>query len=76
MINANSDYHTNKYNAETACVYCEGIFEHEAWCATCDPHVSYAYQIVADASKMTLGDSLILHSLGVSWANSVRGAVI
>lgn len=29
--------------------------------------VYYAYQIVADPSKLTLGDSLILHSLGVTW---------
>ena len=29
--------------------------------------VWYAYQIVADASQLTLADALALHSLGVIW---------
>jgi hypothetical protein len=66
MNNTNSAYPLNQ-TAQAACAHCEGIFEHEPWCATQDPRVHYAYQIVKDASKMTLGDSLILHSLGVSW---------
>jgi hypothetical protein len=47
--------------------FCEGIFQHTMWCASRDPGASYAYQIVVDASKITLADSLILHSLGVAW---------
>lgn len=31
------------------------------------PRVYYAYQIVADASTLTLGEEPILHSLGVTW---------
>lgn len=53
--------------AESACPHCEGIFEHSAWCMTREPRVAYAYLIVRDASKITAGDSLILHSLGVAW---------
>jgi hypothetical protein len=52
---------------QTACMYCQGIFEHERWCATRDANVSYAFQIACDGSKITLGDALILHSLGVAW---------
>jgi hypothetical protein len=33
--------------------------------------MAYVYQIVADASKITAGDSLILHSLGVAWLEAV-----
>ena len=61
-------YHSNRYNAQAACEHCEGIIRHEPWCITLDPLVYYAYQIVADPSKLTAGDALILHSLGVTWA--------
>jgi hypothetical protein len=60
-------YHSNKYHAQAACEHCEGIIRHEPWCITIDPVVYYAYEIVADPSKLTVGDALILHSLGVSW---------
>jgi hypothetical protein len=55
---------------ESACQHCEGIFEHTAWCVTREPRMAYAYLIVRDASKITVGDSLILHSLGVAWMDS------
>jgi hypothetical protein len=60
-------YHCNRYNAQAACEHCQGIIRHERWCITRDQLVYYAYQIVTDASKVTIGDSLILHSLGVIW---------
>jgi hypothetical protein len=72
MNNLNSENRSSRYNTDTACPYCEGIFEHSAWCATQDPQVGYAYQIVADASKLTAGDCLILHSLGVAWVECAR----
>jgi len=50
-----------------ACMHCEGIFEHERWCVTRNANVAYAFQVVLEGSKMTLGDALILHSLGVAW---------
>lgn len=71
MSNSNSAYFSDKNKADSACTHCEGIFEHEPWCATRDPRMAYAYQIVADASKITAGDSLILHSLGVAWVEAV-----
>ena len=76
MNNLNSENRSSRCNAETACPYCEGIFEHSAWCATQDAQVGYAYQIVADASKLTAGDSLILHSLGVAWVECTREVVV
>jgi hypothetical protein len=70
-MSKNSAYFGSKYNAQSVCTHCEGIFEHEPWCATRDPRMAYVYQIVADASKITAGDSLILHSLGVAWLEAV-----
>jgi glycerol-3-phosphate cytidylyltransferase-like family protein len=62
-----SQYHSNRYNAQAACEHCEGVIRHEKWCITLDPIVYYAFQVVADPTKLTLGDSLMLHSLGVIW---------
>ncbi|MGA2356609.1 MAG: hypothetical protein ABSG02_19115 [Terriglobales bacterium] len=64
-------YHSNRYSAEAACEHCEGIIRHEPWCITRDPIVYYAYQIVMDPSKLTVGDALILHSLGATWGEKV-----
>ena len=60
-------YHSNRYHAAAACEHCEGIIRHENWCITRDPIVFYAYQAVADPTRLTIGDTLILHSLGVIW---------
>jgi hypothetical protein len=62
-----SQYRFNRYHGQAACEHCEGILRHERWCITRDPLVGYAYQIVTDPSKVTVGDSLVLHSLGVKW---------
>lgn len=61
------EYYSNRYNAAAACEHCEGIIRHEPWCITRDPIVYYAYHVVADHTQLTIGDSLILHSLGVTW---------
>ena len=67
-------YHCNQYHAQAACEHCKGIIRHERWCIAHNSLVYYAYEIVADAAKLTLGDSLILHSLGVTWGSkSCRG---
>ncbi len=60
-------FHSNRYNAQAACPHCDGIIRHEPWCITLHPLVYYAFQIVADPSKLTVADALILHSLGVIW---------
>ena len=62
-------YHSNRYHAQAACEHCEGIIRHEPWCITRDPVVFYAFEVVADPSKLTVGDSLILHSLGARWVD-------
>ena len=65
--NSASTCNGNSCSVPSPCAFCEGIFQHAAWCVSRDPGASYAYQIVVDASKITPGDSLILHSLGVAW---------
>ncbi len=67
-------YHSNSYNAEAACEHCGGIIRHERWCITLDALVYYAYEIVAEPGKLSMGDKLILHALGASWgANQCPG---
>ena len=71
---ATSVFHSNRYAAQSACEHCQGIIRHEPWCITVDRTVYYAYQIVADPRKLTVGDAIILHSLGVAWVeNRCRG---
>ena len=59
--------HGNRYGAESACRHCGGVIRHERWCLTRNPQVAYAYQVIADPSRLSLRDQLILHALGVSW---------
>jgi hypothetical protein len=67
--------HSNKYSAETACEHCEGVVRHEPWCITRSPEVFYAYGAVLNADRLTEGDRLILHALGVTWVdNKCAGA--
>lgn len=61
----------NQASAITPCDHCLGIGDHELWCVTRDPKVQYAYAIVNDPCALTYRDSLILHSLGVTWRNRV-----
>jgi hypothetical protein len=75
-MNPNSIYHSSAYRTHLVCEYCQGTFEHERWCPTKEPKVCYAYQIASDPSKITLGDFLILHSLGVAWPDSIHDLVL
>ena len=61
-------YHSNRYNAQSACQHCQGIISHERWCLTLNPVVHYACEIVLYPNKLTIGDAIILHSLGVAWS--------
>lgn len=63
-------FHSNRYTAQSACEHCQGIIRHEPWCITVDCRVYYAFEIVAEPGKLTMGDALILHALGVMWGNS------
>ncbi len=65
---ATAVFHSNRYTAQSACEHCQGVIRHERWCIIVDRTVYYAYEIVADAGKLTVGDSIILHSLGVAWS--------
>lgn len=60
-------FHCNHYDADSACDYCQGVIRHEAWRVFVAPIVSYAHEIVADPNKLTRGDALMLHALGVAW---------
>lgn len=62
--------HSNRYSADSACEHCHGIVRHESWCITCSSEVLYAYEALVDASKLTVGDRLILHALGVAWIDN------
>ncbi|MGC2478031.1 MAG: hypothetical protein WA485_27075 [Candidatus Sulfotelmatobacter sp.] len=73
MNNIESTKHQNHQSAPSACTCCLGIQGHEAWCVTRDPNVHYAYSIVLEPRKLTIGDSLILHSLGVTWSDLAVG---
>lgn len=68
---ATTIFHSNHYTAQSECEHCAGIIRHEPWCITVDPLVFYAYQIVAEPGKLTIGDALILHSLGVKWGENI-----
>ncbi len=59
-------YHLNRHNT-LPCQHCDGIICHLPWCMCIDPYVLYAYEIVAEPSKLTIGDALMLHALGVAW---------
>ena len=52
----------------SVCDHCGGGATHETWCLTCNIVVRYAYGIVLDARRLTLGDTIILHALGVQWS--------
>ena len=63
--------HSNQYSADSACGHCDGVIRHEAWCATQNAGVLYAYQIVSDPGLLSTGDHLILHALGVAWTKRI-----
>jgi hypothetical protein len=63
-------YQSNQYSAQSACQHCEGIVDHEHWCLTLNPVVRYACEVVIYPDKLTIGDRIILHSLGVRWGIS------
>ncbi len=61
-------HYSDHYSAQAACEHCGNLLTHEDWCITRNTAVQYAYQIILEPSKLSLLDSLILHSLGVTWA--------
>ena len=59
--------HGNQHPSGSICDHCGGTTTHETWCITCNAVVCYAYGIVLDGRRMTVGDELVLHALGVEW---------
>jgi glycerol-3-phosphate cytidylyltransferase-like family protein len=62
-------YHNNRYAALSACQHCEGVIRHERWCLALNPVVCYACEIIVSPDKLTIGDAIILDSLGVLWGH-------
>ena len=58
---------TNQLTAGSVCDHCAGVTSHETWCITCNAMVRYAYGAVMEGGRLTLGDELSLHALGVEW---------
>lgn len=56
-------------HVQSACQHCDGIVYHERQCLTLNPIVHYACEIVVYPDKLTIGDAIILHSLGVRWSH-------
>ena len=67
MDSIDSLFHANRHKSDSPCKFCHSSLNHAPWCATQNSTVFYAYQIVAESARLTLGDSLVLHSLGVTW---------
>ena len=59
--------HSNRYSADSACAYCDGVVHHESWCATQNANAHYAFEAVSDPAQLSVGDELNLHALGVVW---------
>ena len=55
--------------ADFSCEYCQCVEHHEFWCITQNLEVLRAWQAVLDPAKLSLHDELILHALGVAWAD-------
>jgi hypothetical protein len=72
MNNTNFVHNQSRSNTLSPCEHCLATGEHEPWCVTRDPKVQYAYAIVNDPCALTYRDSLILHSLGVTWRSRGR----
>jgi hypothetical protein len=49
------------------CARCDGQAVCEPWCETVNGCVRYAYNAVLHPNCLSVGDHIILHSLGVQW---------
>jgi hypothetical protein len=67
----NTWVHTNRYSADEACQHCAGIISHEPWCITRSPIILYIFQAVLDADKLSMGDHITMHALGVAWTGKI-----
>ena len=70
MFTQPTPYDSNQYPADVACSQCAGVNTHEAWCSTHNVFVQYAFLAVLN-NDLTIGDTLMLHALGVKWDRSL-----
>jgi hypothetical protein len=63
-------YDSNQYRAGSSCPHCAGVTAHEAWCSTHNVLIQYAFLAVL-YNDLTVGDTIILHALGVKWDRSL-----
>jgi hypothetical protein len=70
MFTESTPYDSNQHSAIPGCSHCAGVTTHEAWCSTRNVLVQYAFSAVLN-NDLTIGDSLILHALGVKWDRSL-----
>lgn len=61
-------FRSNQLTTGPVCDHCEGVTSHETWCITCNAIVRYAYGAASNSFRLTLGDELSLHALGVEWS--------
>src|SRR5215469_5280061 len=70
MFTQFTPYNSNQHSAGPACSHCAGVTRHEAWCSAENVFVQYAFRAVL-YNDLTVGDTLILHALGVKWDRSL-----
>jgi hypothetical protein len=63
-------YDSNQHSPDPECSHCAGVTAHEIWCSTHNIFVQYAFRAVLH-NDLTVGDTLILHALGVKWDRSL-----
>ena len=67
---AEPPYGSNQYPADPECSHCASITAHEAWCSTHNIVVRSVFRAVL-YNDLDIGDTLILHALGVKWDRSL-----
>jgi hypothetical protein len=66
-------FHSNRYTPRPE--HCGGALGHELWRITLNTETFYAYKIVMDPTALTVGDALILRSLGAAWSSKVARVI-
>ena len=57
-----------------SCARCGGQAVCEPWCESVNGCVRYAYDAVLHPTHLSVGDHIILHSLGVQWMSDRKTA--
>lgn len=54
---------------DLTCARCGGFVLCESWCESVNARVRYARDVVLQDSRLSFGDRIILHALGVRWTH-------